>query len=225
MGGLDGTAPPRLNSIVSDPNVIRNLGLFPLGLVVLPGERVPLHIFEPRYRALVADCALESRTFVISLAGEAGVAKIGCEVQLDALTRRFADGRMNIVVVGLGRVELLEQTDGELYVTARARSIPDADGDVPAGLAASVIDGFRRLAQTVAGAPADPDLPEGVPVSYAVAAGMDLDAVTKQRLLEDRSEPERLRTVLRLLDEARAGLDRQEVAAERAKTNGKVTLH
>ena len=210
---------------MSDPTDIRNLGLFPLGLVVLPGERVPLHIFEPRYRALVADCALESLPFVISLAGEAGVARIGCEVRLDALTRRFADGRLNIVVAGVGRVELVEQTDGELYVTARARSVPDEDGDVPADLAAAAIDGFRRLAQTVAGAPAEPDLPEGVPVSYAVAAGMDLDAVTKQRLLEDRSEAERLRTVLRLLQDARAGLSRREVAAERAKTNGKVTLH
>jgi len=209
---------------VSDPTEIRNLGLFPLGLVVLPGERVPLHIFEPRYRALVADCALESRSLVISLAADEGVARIGCEVHVDALIRRFADGRMNIVVVGAGRVELIEQTEGELYVTARARTVPDDAADTDPELAAAAIDGFRKLTATVAGAASDPDVRGGVPVSYAVAAGMDLDAVTKQRLLENRSETERLRMVVALLHDARTGLDRQEIAAERAQSNGKVTL-
>ena len=202
----------------------RDLGLFPLGMVLLPGERVPLHIFEPRYRALIADCTLASRPFVLSLATEDGVARIGCTAQPDALLRRFADGRMNIVVVGGERVEIVAQTDGELYLTARVRPLPDADETVDPVVGAAVTERFRRLAETVAGAAREPDIAPGVPLSYAVAGALELDAVTKQRLLESRSEPERLSLVQTLLDTALDGLDRREAAAERAATNGKVTL-
>ena len=209
---------------MSDDDDTRELGIFPLGLVVLPGERVPLHIFEPRYRALVADCTLQSRPFVISLAGERGVARIGCEVRLDELTRRFSDGRMNVVVGGERRVELVEQTAGAPYVTAAVRDLPDEDSPPDTALEDAVRDGLRRLAEAVAGAPLAPDAPPGVPLSYAVASALDLDPLVKQHLLEDRAEPSRLQAVAELIDDSRTGLHRREVAAERAKTNGKVTL-
>lgn len=208
---------------MSDPGQ-RDLGLFPLGTVLLPGERVPLHIFEPRYRALIADCALAAQPFVLSLAADDGVARIGCTASPDALLRRFADGRMNIVVVGGERVEIVEQTSGEPYLTARVRVVPDLDATSDAAVAAAVTERFRRLAETVAGAPREPDVTPEVPLSYAVAGALELDPPTKQKLLELRSEPERLAIVRTLLDTALEGLDRQEVAAERASTNGKVTL-
>ena len=208
---------------MSDP-VRRDLGLFPLGMVLLPGERVPLHIFEARYRALFADCTLGSRLFVLSLATEDGVARVGCTANPKTLLRRFADGRMNIVVQGVERVEVVAQTDGEPYLTARVESVPDVDETVDPVVAAAVTERFRRLAETVAGASREPDTADGVPLSYAIAGALDLDAVTKQRLLESRAEPERLSLVQSLLDTALDGLDRQEIASERASTNGKVTL-
>jgi len=202
----------------------RELGLFPLGMVLLPGERVPLHVFEPRYRALVADCTLGSRPFVLSLATEDGVARVGCTAHPETLLRRFADGRMNIIALGGERVEIVAQTDGQLYLTAQVQPLPDLDEAVDPTVAAAVTERFRRLAETVAGAGRDPDTTAGVSLSYAVAGALELDAVTKQRLLESRSEPERLSLVQTLLDTALDGLDRREVAAERASTNGKVTL-
>ncbi len=207
------------------PNAeLTNLGLFPLGLVLLPGERVPLHIFEPRYRALIADCTLGARPFVLSFATDEGVAKIGCTAHPETLVRRFADGRMNLVVEGGERVEIVEQTTGELYITARVRSIADADEPADQGLADEVSDRFRRLSAAVAGEGHEPDVRDGVPLSYAIAGAFELDAVHKQRLLESLSESARLTQVRSLLDTALKGLDRQEVAAERAQTNGKVTL-
>ena len=203
---------------------LSNLGLFPLGLVLLPGERVPLHIFEPRYRALIADCTLGARSFVLSLATDDGVAKIGCTAHPETLLRRFADGRMNLIVEGGERVEILEQTTGELYVTARVRSVADADGHADEALAGEVTERFGRLSQAVAGAAHQPDVRPGVALSYAIAGTFELDAVPKQQLLESRSESERLTLVRSLLDTALAGLKRQDVAAERAQTNGKVTL-
>ena len=202
---------------------LTNLGLFPLGLVLLPGERVPLHIFEPRYRALIADCSLGARPFVLSLATEGGVAKIGCTAHPETLLRRFADGRMNLIIEGGERVEILEQTTGELYITARVRRVVDADEPVDEVLSRQVSDRFHRLSEAVAGAAHTPEVRDGVPLSYSIAGAFELDAVPKQRLLESQSESERLTQVRSLLDTALAGLDRQEVAAERAQTNGKVT--
>ena len=202
----------------------RELGLFPLGMVLLPGERVPLHIFEPRYRALFADCTLGSLPFVLSLATDDGVARVGCTAHPETLLRRFADGRMNLIVQGADRVEIVAQTEGEPYLTARVQAVPDLDATVDPVVAAAVTERFRRLAEAVAGASREPDTADGVPLSYAVAGALDLDAVTKQGLLESRAEPERLSLVQGLLDTALDGLDRQEIASERASTNGKVTL-
>ena len=201
-----------------------NLGLFPLGLVLLPGERVPLHVFEPRYRALIADCTLEARPFVLSLATDDGVAKIGCTASPDTLLRRFADGRMNLTVEGGERVEILEQTTGELYITARVRPVADIDEPADEALAGQVRARFQRLSEAVAGAAHDPSVRDGVPLSYAIAGAIEMEPVPKQRLLESLSESDRLTQVKALLDTALAGLDRQDVAAERAHTNGKVTL-
>ena len=208
------------------PNAdLTNLGLFPLGLVLLPGEHVPLHIFEPRYRALIADCTLGARPFVLSFAIDDGVTKIGCTAHPQALVRRFADGRMNLIVEGAERVEIVEQTTGELYITAHVRRIVDVDEPANEALAGEVTERFARLSAAVAGSAHEPDVRDGgVPLSYAIAGSFELDPAPKQQLLESRSETERLTLVRALLDTALAGLDRQEVAAERAQTNGKVTL-
>ena len=202
-----------------------NLGLFPLGLVLLPGEHVPLHIFEPRYRALIADCTLGARPFVLSFATDDGVAKIGCTAHPQTLVRRFADGRMNLIVEGGERVEIVEQTTGELYITARVRPIMDIDEPGRRGAGRRGHRAIRAPVRKPSPAPpTTPDVRDGVPLSYAIAGAFELDPAPKQRLLESRSETERLTLVRSLLDTALAGLDRQEVAAERAHTNGKVTL-
>ena len=147
-----------------------NLGLFPLAIVLLPGERMPLHIFEPRYRELIADCTLGARPFVLSLGTENGVARTGCTATPVALLRRFDDGRMNLLVEGGDPVEILEQTTGsELYVTARVHVLADVDEPGDEALAGKVRERFRRLSETVAGAALEPDVRNAVPLSYAIA--------------------------------------------------------
>ncbi len=200
------------------------LGLFPLGLVILPGERIPLHIFEPRYRALVADCTLESRPFVIALGSDDGIARIGCTATIDSLVRRFDDGRMNIVVEGGERVEILEQTGGRPYVTARVKALPDDDPSSDPDVQAETRDRFRRLSETIVGAAHDPRAREGTPLSYAIAGAIEIDAVIKQGLLESLSERDRLDMVDEILDRALDGVSRQEIALARAQSNGKVHL-
>ncbi len=198
------------------------LGLFPLGLVLLPGEHLPLHIFEPRYRELVADCVLEDRPFVLALATDDGVARIGCTARFAELTRRFADGRLNITVDGIDRVEIVAQTQGHGYLSAEVQALPDEPDTPDPTLTDTVRQRFARLTAQVTGSELPIDSLPDVPLSYQVAGAIDVDAVIKQNLLETRLESVRLALVNDVLEAALTGLNRQEIAAERAPTNGKV---
>ena len=198
-----------------------DLGLFPLELVVLPGEKVPLHLFEPRYRQLYADCVLDDRPFVVVQQGPTGPADVGCSARFEALVRRFEDGRLNVIVQGVEPVELVEESDGRLYFSAKVRPLADEPGEPAAGLAAQVLGRFR----TLAGLPDDalPPAPEGVPLSYAIAGAFDLPLDTKQELLESRDEGRRLTMVDEILSTVDQEVQHARVAAERAGTNGRVT--
>lgn len=169
-----------------------NLGLFPLNLVLLPGEHLPLHVFEPRYRALVADCTLEGRAFVVPLTTDDGVAKYACTATIFQLDHRFADGRLNIIVRGGERIEIVSQTDGEPYLTAEVLAIADENPALEADVVDRVTDRFRRLAAQVTGSAIDPPEDADQPLSYRIAGTMQLPNGTKQRLLEERSETARL---------------------------------
>ena len=197
-----------------------DLGLFPLDLVILPGEKVPLHLFEPRYRQLYADCVLEDRPFVIVQAGPTGPADVGCSTRFDTLVRRFEDGRLNVIVVGLEPVELVEESEGRLYFSARVRPLADDPGEPEAELADRVLTRFRALA----GLPDDamPPAPEGVPLSYAIAGAFELPPGPKQELLESRDEAGRLAMVQEILSAVDQELQHARLAAERASSNGRV---
>lgn len=203
---------------MSDP---LDLGLFPLDLVLLPGERVPLHLFEPRYRQLYADCVLEDRPFVILRTSPQGIEDVGCSARFETLVQRFEDGRLNVVVAGVEPVRVVEETDGRLYFSAQVEALADDPADAPDDLVARVMERYRGLAGLEAGAP--PGLPEGVARSYAVASRFELPPEPKQELLEERSEARRLELVAGLLEQVDKEMAHARHAAHQASTNGKVT--
>ncbi|MFZ4755489.1 MAG: LON peptidase substrate-binding domain-containing protein [Miltoncostaeaceae bacterium] len=201
-----------------------DLGLFPLGLVLLPGERAPLHLFEPRYRALLADCVLDDRPFVIMQAHGEGASAIGCTARFTGLGRRFADGRMNVSIIGERIVRLLEETSGRLYFTAWVEGVDD-DSDVGSEeRITEVHDLFQRLVNEIAPTAPPPPIREDIPLSYAVAGMIEMPVEPKQDLLECRDEDLRLGMVSAILSAALDGADRERIAAARARTNGKVAL-
>ena len=108
---------------------MEEIGLFPLGLVLLPGERVPLHIFEPRYRELIGECLDEDREFGLVLGGESSVEEVGTTAAVVAVIDRFEDGRLNIVVEGRERFRILAETSGRSFRTARVEPLPDSEDD------------------------------------------------------------------------------------------------
>jgi Lon protease-like protein len=199
------------------------IGLFPLGLVLLPSERVPLHVFEPRYKELVGECIDTKDEFGIVLEDEDGRRDVGTLAAVVDVLHTFEDGRMNIVVEGGERFAVAAWTDGRSFPTGTVELIEDDDptaagpGDVERVLAL-----FRRLAEVAEADVDEPDPGSGT-LSFEVASHVDFGTSPKQELLELRSEAERLRRLAEFLDAALSAMTREREIKDRASTNGRVT--
>jgi ATP-dependent Lon protease len=198
---------------------VAEIGLFPLGIVLLPTERVPLHIFEPRYQKLIGECLETEDPFGLLYADEQGVREVGTLAHVDEVLERFDDGRMNIVVVGSERFRVDGLTRGRSFMTADVSPVEDDSADADAETAARAIGAFRALAVLAGAEPEDPD--EASPVlAFTLAAQVELPPEAKQQLLELTREQERLELVAELLDAARTTLIATRELGERAKRNG-----
>ncbi len=198
------------------------IGLFPLGLVLLPTEQAPLHIFEPRYLELIAECLDEESEFGILLADdESGLREVGTRVSVVEVLERLPDGRLNIAVEGGHRFRLVALTEGRSFQTAEIEPFEDEGEDRDDELAAKAFALYRRLAALVPAPPDDPD-PDAALLSFEIGARVDFGAEPKQRLLELRSEAERLTVVCELLERAAEALETERDLRARAAQNGKV---
>ncbi len=201
------------------PVAMEEIGLFPLGIVLLPTERVPLHIFEPRYKELIGECLEEDGDFGLLYADEDGVREVGTRAVVTDVLERFDDGRLNVVVEGGDRFQVAELTRGRSYLTALIEPVEDDPGGVEAETAARAAGSFRALA-ALAEADAE-EVDESSPqLSFELAAQVELAPDAKQRLLELRSEEQRLELLAQLLDAVRATLIATRELNERAKQNG-----
>lgn len=170
------------------------LGLFPLGIVVLPGEVVPLHIFEERYKKLIGE-RLEEGEFGVVLAGEESVRECGTTARVAQLIERLDDARMNVLVQGERRFRILEihapgdpATD---YLKAKVELYGDAAPEASHETHAAVLREFVRMLTAMD--VKDPREPVGEgPLSFRLAAAVDFGVELKQGLLESRSEEQRL---------------------------------
>jgi Lon protease-like protein len=197
---------------------MEEIGLFPLGIVLLPTERVPLHIFEPRYRELIGECIEEGREFGLVYADEDGIRDVGTRARVAAILERFDDGRLNILVEGGRRFAVERLTEGRTFMTAEVSEVDDDGGGVEDETRVAATGAFRALA-ALAGA--ELELEEDAPeLSFILAAQVELAADEKQFLVESRSEQERLERVAELLDNARRTLIATRELSEKAKRNG-----
>ena len=195
------------------------IGLFPLGIVLLPTEVLPLHIFEERYKELIGECVELERDFGLVYADDDGVRETGTRARVADVLERFDDGRLNVLVEGGERFHVERLTRGRSFMTAEVEPLEDEWGEPDENAAARAAEAFRALA-AVAGAEAEmPDVESGR-LSFAVAARVEIAADAKQELLELRSENARLERLRELLDATREGILAARRLAEHAKTNG-----
>jgi Lon protease-like protein len=199
---------------------VDELGLFPLGIVLLPTEIVPLHVFEERYKELIGECVELEREFGLVFADEEGVHEVGTRARVAEVLERFDDGRLNVLVEGGGRFRVERLTRGRSFLTAEVSPLEDGPADADDDSAGRVIEAFRALA-AAAGTEVveEPDARDGA-LSFAVAARVELPAEAKQQVLELRSEQERRERVRELLDAARQAILAARRLGEHAKRNG-----
>lgn len=200
---------------------MEEIGLFPLGLVLLPTEQVPLHIFEPRYRELIGESIEDGTPFGIVYADDEGLRPVGTFATVVEVTERFEDGRLNIVIVGGERFRLIELTDGRTFVTGNVEPIDDQHDPAAPEAITRALELFARLAELTA---SDIEAPaaDTSELSFAIAACFDFSADLKQELLAESSERVRLDRLCELLGIAADTVARQKVIASQAQTNGKV---
>ena len=199
------------------------IGLFPLPIVLLPTEQVPLHVFEERYKELIGECLADDQEFGFVYADDDGVREIGTRAGVTEVLASFEDGRMNILVEGRERFKLVGLTSGRSFQTGDVEPILDEDDSPESESVDRALELFDRLRE-LTGSDVEMPSPGGEQLSYALAARVELVPEVKQELLQETSERIRLERVCELLDDATIAVERQRRAAERAATNGKVEL-
>lgn len=197
------------------------LGLFPLGIVLLPTERIPLHIFEERYQELIGECLQDESEFGLVFADEDGPRRVGTRAAVTEVLDRFEDGRLNIVVEGRDRFRLVELTEGRTFQTALVEEFEEPDDPADDEDSAHVRALFARLVE-LTGAEVEPPVPGVEKLSFELAGRFEFSPEIKQRLLQIASERERVQLLGELLEAAATAVEREKDVAERAATNGKV---
>jgi Lon protease-like protein len=219
---------------------VSELPLFPLPVVLFPGVPMPLHIFEERYRQLLADVRVGNNLFGLSYFDintatntRPPLGHVGCAAEI-VEAQLLPDGRANILTVGLIRYRLVEYVEaGEPYLVGRVEFFEDEreDEELLRERARRVAELFTRIARAVRNLNDDraglPELPDAEPerLSFLVAAAMELDAEAKQGLLELRSGAERLERISNLLSQVVGNYEERARKHKLAKGNGHSGQH
>jgi Lon protease-like protein len=191
------------------------LPIFPLDLVLLPGVPLPLHIFEPRYREMIAECLERKKPFGVVRASSDGVADIGCTAEIVSVTKKYDDGRMDILTRGVDRFEVIHVNNDRSFLQAEISVMQDEDEDEDedepakptAQLATEAVRLHAEIAKLAGTEPSGPDEHAGN-LSFLLAGSLPLDLDFKQNLLSTLSEARRLEAVIGYLEAVLPGLRR-----------------
>ncbi len=200
---------------------VRDFPLFPLGIVALPGEVVPLHIFEERYKTMMERCLADESEFGIVWLSDDGLREIGCACEITEVAERDDEGRMNVLTRGTRPFQLLEREEHMPYPAGTVEFLSDREEAVDGSLAALARETYAELVER-----ATDNRPEPTELSrmgaYDMAGTVDFGLDAKQGLLDMRSENARLRLVTRLFRAAMKRMEFVSHAQTRARSNGKV---
>jgi len=197
---------------------IERFPLFPLGMVLLPTEVVPLHLFEERYKLMIGECLEEEREFGIVWLADDALKDIGCAARITQVLERLEDGRLNILVEGTTPFRL-ERRIGDLPYPAGDVELLEDDPAVDEDALARARAGYADLVERVTDTRPGHEALEALG-AYGMAATLDIAPAAKQALLELRSEPARLEQLEGLFTEALKRIETAARVAEQASGNG-----
>ena len=161
------------------------LPLFPLQVVLLPGAELPLHIFEDRYKEMIAEVIRDRIEFGVILANEKGIVNTGCTAMIDKVLREYPDGRLDILARGRRRFEIMMLNDERAFLRGSVEFFDDEESDVPPDARQRAIDGFLEISKEQV----DLDQPQ---LSFKLAQPV-ADLGFRQTMLTSRSEADRIR--------------------------------
>jgi Lon protease-like protein len=199
--------------------------LFPLDVALLPGGEILLHIFEPRYRKMIARCMREPSSFGVVRAVEQSLAEVGCEAVVVKVLRRYPDGRLDLRARGVERIRIgstHEHADG--YLEAETSTIQEGPEETDHEVEDRLDERYRSYAAAAGDLAADPP-PRGPRWSFALAERLQLSVAARQELLETLSENDRLRKLEGMLAERIAEQKVREQLQGIVRGNGRLHHH
>jgi Lon protease-like protein len=201
---------------------VSELGLFPLPLVLVPTERIPLHVFEPRYKELIGECVDTGGEFGLVLAtGDGAVHEVGTRATVTQVIDVLDDGRMNVVIEGRERFRLLELGSGRSFTTGVVEDVVDEEDPAEDVDADRALELFSELVDATGVEIDDPD-PDSPLLDFEIAARVDFGADAKQELLATTSPRLRMKRLVEVLERALETIRLEQELQERAGRNGKV---
>ena len=201
--------------------VVHDFPLFPLGLAALPGEIVPLHIFEERYKTMIGECLERESEFGLVAAGPDGTNAIGCAMEVTRVLEELPDGRMNILTSGTRVFRVIEEQHDLPYGAATVEFLEDSVEEPSEQDAQTAREAYRTLVDEASEHELEPEVLATMS-AYDMAATVEFGLEAKQSLLTLRSENARMRLVARLFRAATKRLEFIERAEVRARSNGRV---
>lgn len=202
--------------------LIRSMPLFPLGVVFFPEEKLPLHIFEPRYKEMVTYCLETGRTFGIILFREGEMASFGCEARIRRVLRRYDDGRMDIEVEGVRRFRLGEIHRDRAYLTADVEPVVEPEVPVTGALRERLITQHIKLLELAGRVVRPTQYQEVRNVSYLIAHNAGLSPDQKLEVLALPTENDRIAYLVAHLAEFLPQMEKVESFRRKVRSNGHI---
>ncbi len=202
--------------------MVMKVPLFPLDVVLFPGTPLPLHIFEERYKEMIAECFAERSGFGVVRAQREGLAVIGCMARIVRILHEYEDGRLDILCDGGERFEIEQLDNSREFLQAEVDFFAD-DGDASTRQLREECLALHFEVLELAGVghqPAHVNL--DAPIAFQLAWALPADLGFKQQLLGVRSDSERTQMLCEfyktMLPKLRIGAVANRVAA----SNGQV---
>jgi Lon protease-like protein len=196
------------------------LPLFPLDVVLFPGAPLPLHIFEPRYKELIGECLTQKVPFGLVRSKENALAEVGCSALILQVSKKYEDGRLDIVTQGKQRFAIERLDQERTFLRGEVLFFDDEPSEVTTDESETVVQLHQQLF-AVLGQPGE--LERSFPsLSFQLAHELPVDLDFKQSILEMKSEAERIET---LIEYYRATIPKVELtlkARDMASGNGHV---
>ncbi|MCB0662707.1 MAG: LON peptidase substrate-binding domain-containing protein [Saprospiraceae bacterium] len=196
--------------------------LFPLQIVAFPGEKVNLHIFEPRYKQLIGEVDEKKGSFGMPSFIKNKVSDIGTELELVSIVKTYPNGELDIKTVGKRRFiirEFFSQAPGKLFPAGNVEFLEDEINDPTPDVKISLFKRVQRLYDIMNIKRQLPEDPQDI-LSFEIGHHVGLNAEQEYQLLKQRSEMDRQMYLIAHLDKLMPVVEEMEELRKKAQMNG-----